>query len=63
MNRQCNFLGFLALAWMAETPALAQTAPVTQASTATNGTASIPDFTGMWNHPAFPWFEPPVPDR
>jgi hypothetical protein len=18
------------------------------------------DFTGMWNHPAFPWFEPPA---
>jgi len=60
MNRHCNFLGFLALAWMAETPTLAQTAPVAQASTATNGTASIPDFTGMWNHPAFPWFEPPA---
>ena len=60
MNRHCNFLGFLALAWMAATPTLAQTAPVAQASTATNGTASIPDFTGMWNHPAFPWFEPPA---
>jgi hypothetical protein len=22
--------------------------------------ASIPDFSGLWNHPAFPWFEPPA---
>jgi len=60
MNRHCNFLGFLALAWMAAPPALAQTTPVAPASTATNGTASIPDLAGMWNHPAFPWFEPPA---
>ena len=24
------------------------------------GAASIPDFSGVWNHPAFPWFEPPA---
>jgi hypothetical protein len=24
------------------------------------GLASIPEFTGVWNHPAFPWFEPPA---
>src|SRR5258707_15155067 len=22
--------------------------------------AAIPDFSGVWNHPAFPWFEPPA---
>ena len=60
MNRHCNFFGFVALAWVAATPTLAQTVPVAQASTATNATASIPDFSGMWNHPAFPWFEPPA---
>jgi hypothetical protein len=25
-----------------------------------HGTASIPDFSGAWNHPVFPWFEPPA---
>ena len=60
MNRHCNFLGFVALALAAATPTLAQTVPVAPASTATNATASIPDFSGMWNHPAFPWFEPPA---
>ena len=24
------------------------------------GAASIPDFSGVWNHPSFPWFEPPA---
>jgi hypothetical protein len=60
MNRHCNFLGFVALALVAATPILAQTVPVAPASTATNAAASIPDFSGMWNHPAFPWFEPPA---
>jgi hypothetical protein len=23
-------------------------------------TASIPDFSGVWQHPAFPWYEPPA---
>src|SRR5215470_3792762 len=26
----------------------------------THGAASIPDFTRVWTHPAFPWFEPPA---
>jgi hypothetical protein len=25
-----------------------------------HGAASIPDFTRVWTHPAFPWFEPPA---
>jgi hypothetical protein len=25
-----------------------------------HGAASIPDFSRVWNHPAFPWFEPPA---
>ena len=58
MNRHCYFLGFVAL--VAATPTLAQTLPDAQARTAANATASIPDLTGMWNHPAFPWFEPPA---
>src|ERR1700747_250491 len=58
MNRHCNFITFVALALAAATPGLTQTVPVAQASTATN-TSAIPDFSGIWNHPAFPWFEPP----
>jgi hypothetical protein len=27
---------------------------------AAGGTASIPDFSSIWMHPAFPWFEPPA---
>jgi hypothetical protein len=30
------------------------------ASAETNGAASIPNFTGVWMHPAFPWFKPPA---
>ncbi len=24
------------------------------------GAASVPDLSGLWNHPVFPWFEPPA---
>jgi hypothetical protein len=46
----------------AAAPALAQTPmPVgTPAGSATKSAASIPNFTGVWNHPSFPWFEPPA---
>jgi hypothetical protein len=30
------------------------------ASAETNGATSIPNFAGVWMHPAFPWFEPPA---
>jgi hypothetical protein len=60
MRRQRNFLLFIALAAAVVTPALGQTARVGPASGVTNGAASVPDFSGTWNHPAFPWFEPPA---
>jgi hypothetical protein len=62
MLRQRNFLLFIALAAAVVTPALGQTVTsgVGPASGVTNGAASIPDFSGTWNHPAFPWFEPPA---
>jgi hypothetical protein len=52
-----------ALLWMLlaaglGTPALAQT--ITPASTATQGTQSVPDFSGIWWHPSLPGFEPPT---
>jgi hypothetical protein len=57
MNRHRNFLVFVTLATAVATPALAQTATpaVGPASSAT-----IPDFSRVWNHPSFPWFEPPA---
>jgi hypothetical protein len=62
MNMQLDLLLFVTLATAAATPALAQTATpvVGPAVSATNGAASIPDFSRIWNHPAFPWFEPPA---
>ena len=62
MNRQRNFLLFTALAAAIATPALAQTVASGggPATGVTDGAASIPHFTGVWNHPAFPWFEPPA---
>jgi len=42
------------------TPAIAQTLPSGGVSRSTTETASIPDFTGTWTHPVFPWFEPPA---
>jgi hypothetical protein len=46
----------------AATPVLAQTAtPVAvPSSSATNAASSIPDFSRVWFHPSFPWFEPPA---
>src|SRR5450755_2150275 len=56
-----DFLLVVILATAVATPALAQTVTsgVAPASGATSA-VSIPDFTGSWNHPAFPWFEPPA---
>ena len=60
MNRHLNLLAFVVLA-MAPAPILAQTAPVIPpAGSAVNGASTIPNFSGLWNHPAFPWFEPPA---
>jgi hypothetical protein len=61
MHTQRNFLLFIALAGAFATPALGQTAtsggPVSVVATAAT---SIPDFSRVWLHPAFPWFEPPA---
>jgi hypothetical protein len=62
MNSHRNLLVFVTLAMAAATPALAQTATPAPApaSSATHGAASIPDFSRVWRHPSFPWFEPPA---
>src|ERR1700730_16344596 len=61
MHTQRNFLLFIALAAAFATSALGQTAtPGGPVSGVTNGATSIPDFSRIWMHPAFPWFEPPA---
>jgi hypothetical protein len=62
MSMRRDFLLFAILATAAATPALAQTATpvVDPVGSATHGAASVPDFSRVWNHPAFPWFEPPA---
>src|SRR5262245_35726849 len=58
MNMQRDSLLFIILAAAAASPAAAQT--VTPAGASEHGAVSIPDFSRVWNHPAFPWFEPPA---
>ena len=66
MNMQRDLLLVATLAMAAATPdghaPLAQTATSAPApaSGATHGAASIPDFSRVWRHPSFPWFEPPA---
>jgi hypothetical protein len=60
--RRPNFLLFMTLAAAVATPALAQTAAPAagSAGSATQGAASIPEFSGVWRHPSLPGFEPPA---
>jgi hypothetical protein len=66
MNMRRHFLLFATLAMADATlgghAPLAQTATLAPApaSSATDGAASIPDFSRVWRHPSFPWFEPPA---
>jgi hypothetical protein len=62
MRRQRNFLLFIALAAAVATPALGETVTsrIGPASGETKGATPIPDFTRVWIHPGFPWFEPPA---
>src|ERR1700733_1240160 len=62
MNRHRNLLVLVTLATAAAMPAWPQTAtPIAGAADhAKPVAASIPDFSGIWNHPSFPWFEPPA---
>src|SRR3954466_6600150 len=59
MSTQRNFLVLLTIATVTATPAMAQTPLTTGANNETHG-GPIPNFTGVWTHPAFPWFEPPA---
>src|SRR5882672_949693 len=56
MHMRRNFLLFVAVATAAVMPAIGQTPSAPEAQSA----GSIPNFSGVWNHPVFPWFEPPA---
>src|SRR5215813_11162895 len=58
MSMRRTLLLCVALA-AAEMPALAQT-PSTAAADSESHGAAFPNLSGVWNHPAFPWFEPPA---
>src|SRR5437016_7400005 len=61
MFTQRDFLLFVAVVMAAAIPAMGQTPSAAgPAGSETHGTASIPDFSRVWTHPAFPWFEPPA---
>jgi hypothetical protein len=59
MCMQWDFLLFVAVATAAVIPAMAQTlSAVGPAGSEAHRAAPVPDFSRVWNHPAFPWFEP-----
>ena len=59
MCMQRNFLLFVAVATAAAMPTMSQTS-AGLAGSETHSATLIPDFSRVWNHPAFPWFEPPA---
>src|SRR6266850_3468118 len=65
MRTQRDFLLFVAVVTVAAMPATMPTLAQTPSAAETAGTekhsvASIPNVSGVWTHPAFPWFEPPA---
>ena len=61
MSMQRDFLLFVAVATATAMPAMWQTPSAAgPAGSETYSAASIPDFSRVWTHPAFPWFEPPA---
>jgi hypothetical protein len=61
MPLQRKFLFYVIVAASAAVPAaIAQTPASVGVAGGTTKIASIPDFSGTWQHPVFPWFEPPA---
>ncbi len=60
MHRQRNFLLCVAVAIAAAMPVMGQTPSAGPALSDPHSAAAIPDFSGVWSHPVFPWFEPPA---
>src|SRR5215469_4758862 len=55
-----DFLFCVILAAQFAMPAIAQTSPSDGVAGGATQTDAVPDFTGTWQHPVFPWFEPPA---
>ncbi len=51
---------FYVIGAMSAVAAIAQTLPSGDSSRGSTEIASVPDFSGTWLHPVFPWFEPPA---
>jgi hypothetical protein len=60
MPLQRKFLFYVIVAASAVVPAIAQTPASAGVAGGTTEATSVPDFTGTWQHPVFPWFEPPA---
>src|SRR5437870_3228551 len=61
MYMQRDFLLCVAVVTAAAMPVMGQTPRAAgPAGSETHSAASIPDFSRVWTHPAFPWFEPPA---
>ncbi len=58
MSLRRDFLYCVILAASAAVPAIAQTS--LSGGGADAPTTAVPDFSGTWQHPVFPWFEPPA---
>src|SRR4051794_13833478 len=59
MSTQQDFFLVVAVMTAVTVPALGQT-PLAPGAGSETHSGSIPNLTGVWNHPAFPWFEPPA---
>src|SRR5438067_9135773 len=61
MHLQRDFILLVAVAAVAAMPAMAQTPSAAgPAGGEKHSAVSIPDFSRVWTHPVFPWFEPPA---
>src|SRR5712671_7499168 len=61
MRTQRTFLLFVTVVTVAAMPAMAQAPSAAgPAAIEKHSAASIPNLSGVWTHPSFPWFEPPA---
>jgi len=58
--RRRDFLLLVTLAAAVATPAAGQTVAPSPESSGTRRAASVPDFSGVWTHPYWPGFDPPL---
>ena len=58
MPLQRNFLFYVIVAVSAALPAFSQTSA--NGGSPIESAVPVPDFSGTWTHPVFPWFEPPA---